>query len=89
MTKEEYTQILAEMDFMKDACNVYRTEHYIIRQELSIEVIDAETVVYSKDTFFKRTKRRDAQFRFVYSFKDEKYKGKRVPATMTTRTYVD
>ena len=88
MTKDDLKVIVKEMDFMRGATNVYRTNNYIIRQQLSIEVIDSITVIYSKDTFFARTKVRDAQYEFVNSFA-KCVNGKRVHASMTTRTYVD
>lgn len=88
MTKCELETTLGTIDFIKDASNVYRTKNYIVRQILSIEVIDAATVVYSRDTFFKRTKLRNAQYNFIHNIQ-KGFNNKRVPATMTTRIYVD
>lgn len=88
MTREDCKTIVDEIDFIKDASNVYRTKNYIVRQILSIEVIDAATVVYSRDTFFKRTKLRNAQYNFIHNIQ-KGFNNKRVPATMTTRIYVD
>jgi hypothetical protein len=89
MSWNEYKALIDKMDFMQRATNVYRTKYYIVRQELSIEIIDAKTVVFSKDTFFARTKLRDAQYEFIHAFRANNVNGKRVPATMTVRTYVD
>ena len=89
MDKEILNAIVSEMDFMDHATNVYRTAKYIIRQHLSIEVIDCIAVVYSNDTFFARTSLRDAQYEFLFASKGKGMEGKRVPSTVTTRTYVD
>ena len=89
MTKEDIKALIEEIDFVAKASNVYRTKNYIVRQELSVELINGKTFVLSKDTFFARTKLRDAQFEFVQAIKKASGDGRRVPATMTTRTYED
>ena len=55
MTQEEYSAFYDSIDFMEGALNVYRTKNYIVRQELSIENIEGKTVIFSRDTFFKKT----------------------------------
>ena len=90
MTQEEYSAFYDSIDFMEGALNVYRTKNYIVRQQLSIENIEGKTVIFSRDTFFKKTEKRNEAFEFIYCFRNaDEAEGKRVPATATTRKYVD
>lgn len=89
MKKCELELILDEIDFLDNANNIYETDCYIVRQEISVEIINGITVIYSRDTFYSRTSRREAQLEFLQSIRPTLVNGKRVPATMTTRTYVD
>ncbi len=76
-------------DFLMDADNVYRTEKYIVKQCISVqlELLEANAIV-SNDIFYRRTKRRDAEYE--QAFYDRKFiDGKRLPSTMYTRKYVD
>ncbi len=76
-------------DFLMEADNVYRTEKYIVKQCISVqlELLEANAIV-SNDIFYKRTKRRDAEYE--QTFYDRKFiDGKRLPSTMYTRKYVD
>lgn len=89
MTECRLKEILDEIDFLDNANNIYETKNFIVRQEISVEIINGITVVYSRDTFYSRTGVRQAQFEFLKSIRPTLVNGKRVPATMTTRTYVD
>lgn len=89
MTKCELELILDEIDFLDNANNIYETKNYIVRQEISVEIINGITVIYSRDTFYSRTSKRKAQLEFLQSIRPTLVNGKRVPATMTSRTYVD
>ncbi len=89
MTKCELEIILDEIDFLDNANNIYETKNFIVRQEVSIEILNGITVVYSRDTFYAKTSRRNAQLDFLKSIRPTLVNGKRVPATMTSRTYVD
>ena len=47
-------------EFCQDATNVYRTEKYIIKQEISIEFNENdEPITFSSDVFYERTILRD------------------------------
>jgi hypothetical protein len=87
MKKSELEIILDEIDFLDKANNIYETKTYIIRQEVSVEIINGITVVYSRDTFYAKTGLRMSQLEFLKSIRPTLVNAKRVPATMTTRTY--
>ena len=80
--------IMNEPVFCQDATNVYRTEKYIVKQEISIEFNEKdEPITFSSDVFYERTTVRDklyelhfAQRRFI--------DGKRLPSMSYTRRYV-
>ena len=75
--------------FMRDAVNVYRTKHYIVKQNISMgyNERDGKTVI-SHDTFYKRTPARDQQYDMIFA--DRRFRnGKRLPSTAYTRRYVD
>ena len=49
-------------EFLKDATNVYRTKNYIVRQVIGLEYDSVEGAnLCSYDTFYLRTKARDAE----------------------------
>ena len=59
-------------DFIKDATNVYRTKGYIVKQVIGIQYDCKENnVVFSHDTFYKRTPKRDKE----YEIKAPKFSG--------------
>ena len=75
-------------DFLKDATNVYRTKHYIVKQVIQIKYDKREdNIVCSHDTFYARTKARDLAYETVFC-NSKKIDGKRLPTTMYARTYV-
>ena len=75
--------------FVEDAINVYRTEQFIVVQNIGIRFDDAEdNVMFSFDTFYSRTKDRDKMYEHI--FRNRKHiDGKRIKTTMYARTYVD
>lgn len=76
-------------EFIEDATNVYRTRHYIVKQNIGIQYGDEEsTVLYSRDTFYRRTRRRDKEYEMVFCMR-KRIDGKRLPTSMYTRTYID
>ena len=89
MTKCELETILDEIDFLDNANNIYETKNFIVRQEISVEILNGITVIYSRDTFYSRTSLRKAQLDFLKSIRPTLVNCKRVPATMTTRKYID
>ena len=76
-------------EFMRDADNVYRTRDYIVKQKLILECnLRENNETVSCDVYYKRTVRRDKEYEAI--FYDRKYiNGKRLPATMHTRRYVN
>ena len=81
--------VIATMDFMVNASNVYRTKDFIVKQEIHIGTDGYDTnQVVSVDTYYKRTQEREIAYKAL--FKDRKrINGKRLPSTMFTRTYVE
>lgn len=76
-------------DFLVRATNVYRTDYYIVRQQVMYKN-DALLGAYlcSKDTFFCRTPERDRQY--VKAFpKRADADGKRISTLMYVRKYID
>ena len=71
----------------KMAKNVYRTKHYIVIQELTINKdSDLSLMVLSEDAYYQRTKARDKKYNKFYG--NRKYiDGKRVHATVYKRRY--
>ena len=52
-------------EFLKEASNVYRTPHYIVRQRLGLLYNDEESnQLISRDTYYERTPERDFNERF-------------------------
>lgn len=77
-------------DFLiKDATNVYRTNEYIVSQELSLMTNEAGmTIAFSNDTYFRRTLERDLEYELIFANKKRK-NGKRIPSMAYTRTYIE
>ena len=88
MTECRLKEILDEIDFLDNGNNIYETKNFIVRQEISVEIINGITVVYSRDTFYAKTSLRMSQLEFLKTIRPSLVNAKRVPATMTTRTYV-
>lgn len=77
-------------DFMV-ACpdNVYRTKDYIVAQDLQYKDHNVyDNVLLSHDTYYKRTKKRDAEYELMFEDKDH-IDGRRIPSTSYTRKYID
>ncbi len=76
-------------DFMEGATNVYRTRDYIVKQVVGFKFSETENnLVYSHDTFYRRTKKRDREYEKIF-YERKNIDGKRIPGTMYARTYVD
>ena len=75
--------------FIEDAINVYRTELFIVVQNIGIKFDDSgNDVMFSFDTFYSRNEIRDRHYEHI--FRNRKHiDGKRIKATMHTKTYVD
>ena len=77
-----------EPAFLRNAHNVYRTRFYIVKQELKIRADERDnTQLFSKDTFYFRTAKRDSEYNLVFA-KREYLNGKRLPTTMYMRKYI-
>lgn len=76
-------------EFMKDADNVYRTRDYIVKQRVGVRYDKKENnIIFSYDTFYRRTKKRDAEYEQIF-FERKRIDGKRLPTAMYARTYID
>lgn len=81
--------MLSFIDELEVANNVYRTQEYIVTQELSIRENEFDgPLICSIDIFFKRTKERDATYE--NAFKNRIHRdGKRMKSDMYSRHYID
>lgn len=76
-------------EFCNDATNVYRTNNFIVKQVIGIHYDSVENnVLFSQDTYYRRNKRRDAEYELVYRFR-KNINGKRLPTSMYSREYID
>ena len=74
-------------EFLKEASNVYRTPHYIVRQRLGLLYNDEEAnQLISRDTYYERTPERDAKYEIRFK-KRIKIDGKRIRTNVTVREY--
>ena len=74
-------------EFLKEASNVYRTPHYIVRQRLGLLYNDEEAnQLISRDTYYERTPERDAEYEIRFK-KRIKIDGKRIRSNVTVRGY--
>lgn len=77
------------IDLIKNASNVYRTDYYIVVQRLIIRNhICLNNVVFSEDTFIKRTPERDVEYTSLFLNK-QTLQGKRLPSSAYSRTYIN
>lgn len=84
-----FDEAFENADFIDEAHNIYRTKSYIVRQMLSTDVTEnGNIIMISEDTYYVRTRKRDAEFDAIFGCR-EKVDGKRIRATMFTRTYID
>ena len=76
-------------EFLERSTNVYRTRFYIVRQQIMYRR-DSLLGAYlcSRDTFYCRTPERDRQYEAAFPHNEEK-DGKRIPALMYIRKYID
>ena len=74
-------------EFLKEASNVYRTPHYIVRQRLGLLYNDEEAnQLISRDTYYERTQERDAEYEIRFK-KRIKIDGKRIRTNVIVREY--
>lgn len=76
-------------EFMDNAVNVYRTKDFIVKQVIGIQYdIEENNVVFSHDTFYRRTPERDMEYEILFC-RRHNLDGKRLPSTMYARTYIE
>ena len=76
-------------DFLMNASNVYRTEHYIVKQRVGVLYSTTDyNVLFSRDIYYARTAQRDAEYEAVFSEREE-IDGKRLPTSGYVRVYKD
>ena len=77
------------MDELEYADNVYRTDEFIVVQDISLRCSEFECpTMVSRDVYFARTRERDAIYE--QAFKDRSIlDGHRVKVNMYSRKYVD
>lgn len=76
-------------EFTENATNVYRTKEYIVKQIIGIQYgCEENNVVYSRDTFYRRTPERDKEYEILFC-RRRNVDGKRLPSTMYARIYVE
>ena len=82
-------KVLTFPEFMIVAVNVYRTKHYIIKQDLYVDTnIDGQELLFSKDTFYIRNKKLDKLYEMMFSDRLN-INGKRIKCSSHSRTYVN
>ena len=74
-------------DFLIDATNIYRTKHFIVKQQLIFNNCGmCGTHTVSNDTYYARTEERDLAFDAL--FEDSVFpEGKRLPTMSYMRSY--
>lgn len=78
-------------ELLTDTCNVYRTENYIVKQDIAITT-DEDTAIsksVSCDTYYLRTLERDRDYEYIFEFRGKKIDGKRIRVAMYTREYIE
>lgn len=74
-------------DFLKDATNVYRTPQFIVKQRLGVLYSNTDyNVLYSRDTFYRRTAQRDAEYEIAFAGRKD-MEGRRLKTNTYVRTY--
>ena len=78
-------------ELIEDTTNVYRTEDYIVKQNVSIFVGNETDVSYSfsEDTYYLRTPERDRDYEMLFFAREHKINGKRIKVAMFTRKYIE
>ena len=81
--------MLSFIDELEVANNVYRTQDYIVTQEISVRENEFDgPMIVSVDVFYKRTKERDAMYEKTFENRIH-IDGKRIHGSMYSRRYID
>ena len=87
--KRKEANMLDFVDELEIASNAYRTEKYIVTQRIAFRSNKMDgSMIISMDVFYKRTKERDVIFEKTFASRIH-INGKRLHATMSTRSYVE
>ncbi len=74
--------------FLEETINVYRTEQYIVVQQIGLRLDDYEdNVIFSYDIYYLRNKKRDKEYERIYQNR-RNINGKRIKTTMYSRKYI-
>lgn len=77
------------IEMLESADNVYRTNHFIVLQDIGINYSDVcDNQLVSRDLFICRNPERDLVYEILYQDKMN-INGKRIPTSMSTRKYVE
>ncbi|MGN1223200.1 MAG: hypothetical protein ACI4T1_03625 [Christensenellales bacterium] len=77
---------MKNIDFMKEASNVYSTKQYIVAQSISFFEIENGSYTITLDRFYKRTKERDKDYSNLF-MKNKIVSGGRIKCNVTKRVY--
>ena len=81
--------MLSLVDELELANNAYRTKDYIVTQRIIFRNNELDgAMIISIDVFYKRTKERDSIYEKTFE-KRINVNGKRLHATMSTRSYIE
>ena len=82
-------EVVGSSRFLDKADNVYRTDEFIVKQELSL-MTDKQGLTYlvSNDTFFTRDWASDAEYIRIFGGSRKKINGRRIHADTCIRKYV-
>ena len=81
--------MLSLVDELELANNAYRTKDYIVTQRIIFRNNELDgAMIISIDVFYKRTKERDSIYEKTFENRIN-VNGKRLHATMSTRSYVE
>lgn len=81
--------IITVPDFLKNATNVYRTRCYIVKQHIMYkDDVRLGTYLFSCDTYYRCTEKRDQEYEEAFADRIS-INGKRIPAMVYVRKYVD
>ena len=79
-----------DIEFIKNADNVYRTRNHIVAQKLTPTFSGREMIslLGSADTYYSRTVKRDAEYDLLFKARDACIEGKRIRTAFYTRKYI-
>ena len=77
------------LDFLKESTNVYRTNKYIVVQDIYMdETPDGISYLNSDDTYYVRTKKADKVYESVFKERNN-INGRRIKSACFKRKYIN